>query len=186
MSTRVTNSLWHHWVGPFRPKQQYCCMNIVEGLAAIIVKWCIIYFCLWILWYVALWHVISSISFLLCYNSCAYFPTFFCSLGTNFEQGLSGDKSSTIGSGELINDSVPPKDPEEGGLLLPEPSYAAVISVLYPCLKAECYLTSLGENCEGNADPENFSDINDVEVLSHFLNESFLSYFSGLFHCTSS
>jgi transcription factor IIIB 90 kDa subunit len=93
----------------------------------------------------------------------------FCSLGTHCEQALSGDKSSTIGSGGLINDSVPPKDPEEGGLLLPEPSYTAVVSfffVLNPCLKAECYLTSLGENCEGNADPESLSDIDDVEVLS--------------------
>jgi len=97
------------------------------------------------------------------------FPTFFCSLGTHFEQGLSGHKSSTIGSGEPINDSVPPRDPEEGGLLLPEPIIRCSnfsFPVLNPSLKAECYLTSLGENCEGNADPESLSDIDDVEVLS--------------------
>jgi len=97
------------------------------------------------------------------------FPTFFFSLGTHFEQGLSGHKSSTIGSGEPINDSVPPRDPEEGGLLLPEPIIRCSIfsfPVLNPSLKAECYLTSLGENCEGDADPESLSDIDDVEVLS--------------------
>jgi len=97
------------------------------------------------------------------------FPTFFCSPGTHFEQGLSGHKSSTIGSGEPINDSVPPKDPEEGGLLLPQPIIRCSnfsFPVLNPSLKAECYLTSLGENCEGDADPESLSDIDDVEVLS--------------------
>ena len=63
----------------------------------------------------------------------------------------------------------PPKDPEEGGLSLPEPIIRCSnfsFPVLNPSLKAECYLTSLGENCEGNADPESLSDIDDVEVLS--------------------
>ena len=58
-------------------------------------------------------------------------PLSFCSLGTHFKQGLSGDKSSKMGSEGLINDSMPPKDPEEGGLLLPESSYTAVISVFF-------------------------------------------------------
>lgn len=62
-------------------------------------------------------------------------------------KGLSGDKSSTIGSGELINDSVPPKDPEDGG-----------------------------ENCEGNADPESLSDIDDVEVDWYLHNEEETQY----------
>jgi hypothetical protein len=58
------------------------------------------------------------------------FPTFFYSLGTHFEQGLSGHKSSTIGSGELINDCVPPKDPEKREVCyFLNPSYVAVISV---------------------------------------------------------
>jgi len=54
-------------------------------------------------------------------------------------------------------------------LLLPEPIIRCSnfsFPVLNPSLKAECYLTSLGENCEGNADPESLSDIDDVEVLS--------------------
>ncbi|XP_066362342.1 transcription factor IIIB 60 kDa subunit [Miscanthus floridulus] len=62
-------------------------------------------------------------------------------------KGLSGHKSSTIGSGEPINDSVPPKDPEEGG-----------------------------ENCEGDADPESLSDIDDVEVDWYLHNEEERQY----------
>ena len=64
--------------------------------------------------------------------------------------------------------TLPPKDPEEGGLLLPQPIIRCSnfsFLVLNPSLKAECYLTSLGESCEGNADPESLSDIDDVEVL---------------------
>ncbi|AQK91864.1 Cyclin/Brf1-like TBP-binding protein [Zea mays] len=66
---------------------------------------------------------------------------------TTPKKALSGDKSSTIGSGGLINDSVPPKDPEEGG-----------------------------ENCEGNADPESLSDIDDVEVDWYLHNEEETQY----------
>jgi len=62
-------------------------------------------------------------------------------------KGLSGHKSSTVGSGELINDSVPPKDPEEGG-----------------------------ENCEGNADSESLSDIDDAEVDWYLHNEEEKQY----------
>jgi hypothetical protein len=54
---------------------------------------------------------------------------------------------------------VPPKDPEEGGLLLPEPIIRCS-NFSFPILNP------LGENCEGNADPESLSDIDDVEVLS--------------------
>jgi transcription factor IIIB subunit 2 len=99
-----------------------------------------------------------SLRLAFCYNSCAYFPPFSV-LWEHFEQGLSGHKSSTNGSGELINDSVPPKDPEEGGLLLPEPIIRCS-NFSFPILNP------LGENCEGNADPESLSDIDDVEVLS--------------------
>jgi hypothetical protein len=58
-------------------------------------------------------------------------PLFFCSLGTHFKQVLSGYKSSKMGFEGLINDSMPPKDPEEGGLLLLESSYTVVISVFF-------------------------------------------------------
>jgi hypothetical protein len=37
--------IWHHWVGPFRPQITVPSMDIIEGLAAIIIKWCIIYSC---------------------------------------------------------------------------------------------------------------------------------------------
>jgi hypothetical protein len=57
------------------------------------------------------------------------FPPFFCSLGTHFKQGISGDKSSAVASEECTNDSILSKAPEGGGLLLPEPSYLAIISV---------------------------------------------------------
>jgi hypothetical protein len=60
-----------------------------------------------------------------------YISPLFCSLGTHFKQGLSRDKSSKMGSEGLINDSMPPKYPGEGGLLLPESSYSAVISVFF-------------------------------------------------------
>ncbi|PWZ15424.1 Transcription factor IIIB subunit [Zea mays] len=62
-------------------------------------------------------------------------------------KGLSGDKSSKMGSEGLINDSMPPKDPEEGG-----------------------------ENCEGNADPESLSDIDDAEVDGYLHNEEETQY----------
>jgi len=62
-------------------------------------------------------------------------------------QGISGDKSSEVASEGCTNDSIPSKDPEGGGLLLPEPSLSNTFSfpVLNCCLddfvlKAVCYL----------------------------------------------
>ena len=75
------------------------------------------------------------------------FPSFFCSLGPHFKQGINRDKSSEVASEERTNDSILFKDPEGGGLLLPEPSLSNTFSfpVLNPCLadfvlKAVCYL----------------------------------------------
>ncbi|CAN6310504.1 unnamed protein product [Urochloa humidicola] len=62
-------------------------------------------------------------------------------------KAISGDKSSTVASEELTSDSVLSKDPEGGG-----------------------------ENCEGNADPESLSDIDDVEVDWYLHNEEETQY----------
>ncbi|CAL4925838.1 unnamed protein product [Urochloa decumbens] len=62
-------------------------------------------------------------------------------------KGISGDKSSTVASEELTKDSVLSKDPEGGG-----------------------------ENCEGDADPESLSDIDDVEVDWYLHNEEETQY----------
>ncbi|KAF8672157.1 hypothetical protein HU200_049724 [Digitaria exilis] len=62
-------------------------------------------------------------------------------------KGISRYKSSTVGSGKLTNDSVLSKDAEEGG-----------------------------ENCEGDADPESLSDIDDVEVDWYLHNEEETQY----------
>lgn len=88
------------------------------------------YFCCWIWGQVPSLHVISHITFFFLLELVFLFlPLLFCFLGTHFEQGISRDKSSTVASGKLTNDSVPSKDAEGGGLLLPEPSYFAIISV---------------------------------------------------------
>ncbi|KAG2534315.1 hypothetical protein PVAP13_9NG281746 [Panicum virgatum] len=62
-------------------------------------------------------------------------------------KGISGDKSSEVASEERTNDSILFKDPEGGG-----------------------------ENCEGDADPENLSDIDDVEVDWYLHNEEETQY----------
>ncbi|KAJ1289629.1 hypothetical protein BS78_02G179300 [Paspalum vaginatum] len=62
-------------------------------------------------------------------------------------KGLTINESSTIASGELTHDSIPSKDPEVGG-----------------------------ENCEGDADPESLSDIDDVEVDWYLHNEEETQY----------
>jgi len=92
---------------------------------------------------------------------CSFHPLLF-SLGTHIQQGIRGDKSSTIASEEL-NDSVLSKDPEGGGLLLSEPSYSAIM--LFFCLNLFKLIASLGENCEGDVETESLSDINDVRML---------------------
>ncbi|RCV22928.1 hypothetical protein SEVIR_4G271900v4 [Setaria viridis] len=65
----------------------------------------------------------------------------------NPRKGVREDKSSTVASGELTNDSEVSKDPEGGG-----------------------------ENCEGDADPESLSDIDDVEVDWYLHNEEETQY----------
>ena len=66
--------------------------------------------------------------------------------GTHFKQGISRDKSSEVVSEGCTNDSIPSKDPEGGGLLLPEPSLSNTFSFpVLNCLddfvlKAVCYL----------------------------------------------
>jgi transcription factor IIIB subunit 2 len=62
-------------------------------------------------------------------------------------KGISGDKSSAVASEECTNDSILSKDPEGGG-----------------------------ENCEGDADPESLSDIDDVEVDWYLHNEEETQY----------
>jgi transcription factor IIIB subunit 2 len=47
---------------------------------------------------------------------------------------------------------------------------------LFFFLKAVCYLACLGENCEGDADPESLSDIDDVEVDWYLHNEEETQY----------
>jgi len=66
--------------------------------------------------------------------------------GTYFKQGISRDKSSEVASEGCTNDSIPSKDPEGG------------------------------ENCEGDADPESLSDIDDVEVDWYLHNEEETQY----------
>lgn len=62
-------------------------------------------------------------------------------------KGISRDKSSEVASEGCTNDSIPSKDPEGGG-----------------------------ENCEGDADPESLSDIDDVEVDWYLHNEEETQY----------
>ncbi|KAF8670995.1 hypothetical protein HU200_050271 [Digitaria exilis] len=62
-------------------------------------------------------------------------------------KGITKDKSSTVASGKLTNDSVLSKDAEGGD-----------------------------ENCEGDADPESLSDIDDVEVDWYLHNEEETQY----------
>ncbi|PAN34474.1 hypothetical protein PAHAL_6G095700 [Panicum hallii] len=62
-------------------------------------------------------------------------------------KGISGDKSSAVASEECTNDSILSKAPEGGG-----------------------------ENCEGDADPESLSDIDDVEVDWYLHNEEETQY----------
>jgi len=61
-------------------------------------------------------------------------------------KGISRDKSSEVASEGCTNDSIPSKDPEGG------------------------------ENCEGDADPESLSDIDDVEVDWYLHNEEETQY----------
>lgn len=80
-----------------------------------------------------MWHcpmLFLSLPFSVKHVVCSFHPLLF-SLGTHIEQGIRGDKSSTIASEEL-NDSVLSKDPEEGGLLVFEPLYSAIM--LFFCL----------------------------------------------------
>ena len=127
---------------PLRPKQQYCLWK-KRTFSHYNHQRSKISFCCWIFGSGPLLRV--SITFFF-YNYVLISSHFLFS-GTYFKQGISRDKSSEVASEGCTNDSIPSKDPEGGGLLLPEPSLSNTFSfpVLNCCLddfvlKAVCYL----------------------------------------------